>query len=387
MKRSVSTLVVVLGAASLLAACGSGDSATATQVLTSYLVSQAPSPTPSPSSTTSTAIPTLAAVSASAPRDWLPLASSFMVEARWAPDSQHVAVWRISEGLKDSPPSEWQIFDRAGKQVGSVTATGFAWSGPDTFVVGRSGSDGTTHESIVHLGSTTETPTAYVPIAMEPDKPCIASDSNGSYTVWLGGKESPGEDGHAMACSADGSEIAVIKLADGEGISGSLEVVSAATGSILWNLRQVELSGTSPVAFSSDGSHLLAGESLVDLSSGSVVTVPIAWVESGAWLPDSRVGVIAVDDDQVCAFDVAGRESSIDLPSGRYISVSPAGAIALIDDLAGTLRIVSNGAKRTIVFDCAPRPFLYWSPDGGAVVVACGAQTGMSEQAVLIAVP
>ena len=219
-----------------------------------------------------------------------------------------------------------------------MTAIGLAWTGPDSYVVSRSESQGAAVESIGRLGSTAETPTASVPIAMEPDKPCIATDTNDAYTVWLGGKESRSEDGHAMACSADGSEVAVIKVSDGEGISGSLEVVCAATGSILWDLPGVELSGSSPVAFSSDGLHLLAGQSIVDLSSGSVASLPIASVESGAWLPDGRVGVIAVGDDHVRAFDVAGKESSIDLPSGRHVSVSPAGAIVLVDDVAGILR-------------------------------------------------
>ena len=64
-----------------------------------------------PSGSISAAVPTLTeAAPTSEPGDWLVLASSFTVEARWAPDSQHVAVWRISEGLKDSPPDEWQIF-------------------------------------------------------------------------------------------------------------------------------------------------------------------------------------------------------------------------------------------------------------------------------------
>jgi hypothetical protein len=52
MNRSLSALVVVLGAASLLAACASGGAATAptTQVSASHLVSPATSPIPSPPS-------------------------------------------------------------------------------------------------------------------------------------------------------------------------------------------------------------------------------------------------------------------------------------------------------------------------------------------------
>jgi hypothetical protein len=262
------------------------------------------------------------------------LTSSFAVEARWAPDGQHVAVWRISQGLKDSPLSEWQIFDRSGKPAGSITATGFAWTGPDSYVRSRTGSDGTVSEAVGHIGLVAETPTASVPIPMESGMPCVATDANGSFTVWAGTSERP-IDGHPMTCSADGSEVAVIKPADGEGIQGSLEVVRVASGSIAWDLPSVELSGTSPVAFSADGRHLLAGKSIVDLSTGSVASLPVIEAESGAWLPDGRVGVIAIDDHLVRAFNISGNESPIDLPPGRYISVSPAGGMVLIDDLAG----------------------------------------------------
>jgi hypothetical protein len=297
-----------------------------------------------------------------------------------------VAIWRISEGLQDSPPSEWRVFDRAARQVGSVTATGFAWAGPDTYVVSRTAGDDTMAEWSVRLGSTTETHTASVPIAFEPEMPCIAADWNGSFTAWLGGAESQPISGHAMACSADGSEIALIKLRDGEGISGSLEVVRAATGSLLWSLPAIELSGTSPVAFSSDGLHLLAGESIVDLQSGSAASLPITSVESGAWLSNGKVAVISLGADRVRAFDVAGKEAPIDLPSGRYLSVSPAGAMAVIDDLAGTLHIVSSGAGENLELDCTPRSFLYWSPDGRQLVVSCDL-AGSGEKALLVAVP
>jgi hypothetical protein len=334
------------------------------------------------------------------------LGSGSVVWADWAPDGRHLAI--NFESQTSGAASSVGIFDRGGAKLTTIDGAIFAWTGSDTYLLRRFDLDGTEHDSVGRLGSATEQPVktgSVVAAPQWPSLPCVATDSNGAYDAWFGGKDAGPRDGHAMACSPDLTRIAVIVVGDGEGTCGWLKVVRADTGATVREFRSVQLCSASAVVFSADGSKVFVGDvaSILDVQTGRVVVLPgfaPYGAPSGIWLPDGRVAV-ADENGRVQAFGVDGVESPADLPQGRYLSISSTGVIVAIPDgAATTIEIESGGVRRTIDLAAPALPYPAWSADGRALVVVCGTETPVpasspfdkpgsihGEEAVLIEVP
>ena len=345
--------------------------------------------TPAPSESAS-ATPSASSVGSptARPLGYRALVTAGSVQAVWAPDGGHVAIQRYPEITSD-PPVSWLIFDRAGKQVASVNAEYFGWTGADSYSFQRTDGNGAASDFSGHLGSTAETPIKSGPILTDIFRPCVATSYEFGYTVWLGPKESGERPGYPMACSADRSLIAIINpIADQGGVSGPLQVLQVGNGHVVWALPTVVISQASPVEFSPDGRHLVADHWIVDLQTGSVVTLPVGFSQSGAWLPDGRVALVDADSGTVRAFSVIGTESPLDLPSGQNISVSPKGTVAVFGGVSVAITFITGGKPTAVAVPFGLRN-LVWSPDGLEVIAEIGEWNGntYSQQALLIEVP
>ena len=392
-------IVLALGLASV---SRPGPVATAWQTATPRA-----STTAVPSTPTSTASPVPNSTPVTTPRSVLKvLGSGDVVWADWAPDGRHLAI--IFEPQTRSAAPSVQIFDRGGAKLTTIDSASFAWTGTDTYLLRRFDSNGTEHDSVGRLGSATEQPVktgSVVAAPQWPSLPCVATDSNGAYDAWFGGKDVGPRDGHAMACSPDLTKIAVIVVGDGEGTCGWLKVVRADTGATVREFRSVQLCSASAVVFSADGSKVFVGDvaSILDVQTGRVVLLPgfaPHGAPSGIWLPDGRVAV-ADDSGRVRAYGVDGIESPADLPQDRCLSISSTGAIVAIDGINRTaIEIQSGGVRWTADLPGVPRPYPEWSPDGHTLVIVCETEipgptsppfnkpwTIYGEQAVLVQVP
>jgi hypothetical protein len=351
-----------------------------------------------------TAVSTQPATGSSGPASFVALSGAHLMTAAWAPDGQHVAVTAQPADTNPRIPTVQHIFDRAGHEVASVTADGFAWIGADSYLITRLDDANVAHQWTGQLGSTTETSVSVGSVKTVSPGPlsCVASSSSSGYGLMIGGKEIPFS-GQAMACSPDGVRVAVMQItADTLPMSGWLQVVDATSGKVVRELRNARTYDRAWVGFSPDGSALGfdSGDSIsiANLPTGKIVRVlplgPLDGPETPAWLPSGRLAVPDQSQQTTRTFAIDGTEVVASLPYAPDLSVSSGGTVLAID--RNSVRVVvqsSDGRRGTLDLAATPNgvPDVSWSPDGQAAVLICTPTTSAGgfvydETAILIAV-
>jgi hypothetical protein len=321
-----------------------------------------------------------------------------ILTAAWAPDGGHVAVTAVSE---DGAPNVTDIFDRSGFKVESIAADEFAWTGANTYRLTRGDvPTDTTHQYLGELGSAKETEVkvgSVAAVSYDALSRCVASHQTFDYTLWIGGRQSASRPGDALACSPDGSEVAVVQItSDTLPYTGWVEVIDAHTGKVIREFRDVQSSDRAWAAFSPDGRALAFYGSAEEVSYGTCIadvstgTVRQLFGTSGfyvpatpAWLPDGRLAVPNTVTEKVHIFGADGVESSGSLPFAPNLSISSAGVVLAFGDLSRTVGIQSVDGRRSTLDLAAYPMYVVWSLDGLAAVVI-GSAGSYDETAVLV---
>lgn len=310
------------------------------------------------------------------------LAKGHLLSATWSPDGSHVDVAVQSLETVPATPTSQNIFDKAGSKITTLTADWLRWTSPSAYVVGRTDSAGTVHESAGQLGSSAETAVPSGSAIVEPmgSLSCVASSVGLDFTVWIGGKESASMPGIPRACSSDGTEVAVLQVTQ-EGVpnAGWIRVVDTRTGKVTRDLPAAQSYDRAWASFSPNGLALAFANSadaicIANLSTGQTQQVLAGGYQgpiTPAWLPDGRLAVPDPQTRKVRAFGVSGTESAVSLPFAPNLFVSSAGVAFAFDRSSTTLFTQSSdGTAATLNVGASPY-MVSWSPDGREAVVIC----------------
>jgi hypothetical protein len=318
----------------------------------------------------------------------------------WAPDGHHMLLAQVAPGLPGA--SRIQIRDAAGRATGSASGTAAVWVDSNTIAIATSGAgQGSrfTSNSTISLVDVTGRQVAALPGQYANPDPTegldgglLVGSSSGqlavvgqsgakfygeTYVTWNGNAVSVSRQGVPIAFSQDGSKLAVIHPIYGPGgslgtnLTGSLEIVSTSGSQTLASFPRLHIgarSGAQPdypdVAFSPNGSSLLVSGTLVDLTSGTSITVGF-----GGWLPDGTL--VTVSNGQAMRWQGTHPTADARLSGGGVVETSRQGdVVEYFADGRPPILLAADGTLSQIsVPGVANSKALLISPDGRAVAL------------------
>ncbi len=308
------------------------------------------------------------------------IGSAHLMSAAWAPDSQHASVQM--QAVDARIPTVQRIVDRSARNIKSVTADGLAWTSADSYRLSRVDKTQNWHETLGRLDSTAETNA----VATRASNFCVV----------------PAPD-IALACSGDGTEIAVLKVTQPDITNaGWLEIVNAASHNVIHDFRVAQTNDRAWVSISPDGQSIGFAD-----ANGTI------WIANGltgkttkvldhlitdtlvfpAWLPDGRLLVPDLQAQVTRVFTADGVSAGGDFPYAPMLSASTSGNVIAMANNSTIITLAPYGhARVTLDLGCIPNGpgNVNWSPDGAEAVVVCSqtqpdAQGDYNESALLVA--
>lgn len=318
----------------------------------------------------------------------------------WAPDGRHMLLAQVTTGRQGG--SRIQICDAAGRVTGSASGTAAVWVDSTTIAIATTGAGQGSHfaaGSTITLVDVTGRELAALPGQYASPDATAGLDggvlvgsgsgrlavvgqsgpnfSGATYVTWNGQTVSASRQGVPIAFSQDGSKLAVIHPIYGPGGSfggnptGSVEVVSVPGLQSLQSFPRLRIgarSGVQPdypaVSFSPDGSSLLVSGNLVDLTTGTSVSVGY-----GGWLPDGTL--VTASNGQVTRWDGTHATADARFPGGGVVETSRRGdVVEYFADGRPPVVLSADGTLHQLsIPGVANIKVLLISPDGRAVAL------------------